>query len=46
VRIGPNGAEEIFPIGEITEYEQGWLVKMQDELKSSIKQGQDFVKNA
>jgi len=46
VRIGPNGAEEIFPIGEITEYEQGWLVKMQDELKSSITQGQDFVNNA
>lgn len=46
VRIGPTGAEEIFPIGDITEYEKGWLAKMHDELKGSIAKGQDFVKNA
>jgi len=46
VRIGPNGAEEIFPIGEINEYEAGWLEKMKDELAGSIKKGQDFVANA
>uniref|UniRef100_A0A7S0RN61 Malate dehydrogenase n=1 Tax=Pyramimonas obovata TaxID=1411642 RepID=A0A7S0RN61_9CHLO len=44
VRIGTNGVEEIFPIGEINEYEAGWLEKMKEELASSIKKGKDFVK--
>eukprot|EP00976_Prorocentrum_cordatum_P109364 1195006-Prorocentrum_minimum.AAC.6 len=46
VRIGPTGAEEIFPIGEINDYEAGWLKKMHEELAGSIQKGKDFVKNA
>ena len=43
VRLGPKGAEEIMPIGDITPYEAEWLAKLKDELKGSIKKGIDFA---
>jgi malate dehydrogenase len=43
VRLGPNGAEEVMPIGDITDYEAEWLAKLKVELKSSIDKGIAFV---
>ena len=28
VKLGPNGAEEVLPVGDITDYEKGWLEKL------------------
>ena len=39
VRLGPSGAEEVMPIGDITEYESEWLAKLKVELKGSIRKG-------
>jgi len=43
VRLGPNGAEEVMPIGDITAYEAEWLAKLKEELKGSIAKGVDFA---
>jgi malate dehydrogenase len=43
VRLGPSGAEEVMPIGDITEYESEWLAKLKVELKGSIEKGINFV---
>jgi malate dehydrogenase len=43
VRLGPSGAEEVMPIGDITEYESEWLAKLKVELKGSIDKGINFV---
>lgn len=42
-RLGPNGVEEVMPIGTITEYEQGWLEKLKPELQASIDKGVKFA---
>ncbi|KAF3894033.1 Malate dehydrogenase, NAD-dependent [Trichophyton interdigitale] len=44
VRLGPNGVEEILPIGKISEYEQKLLDNCLVELKKNIQKGVDFVK--
>ena len=28
VRLGPGGAEEVLAVGDITDYEKGWLEKL------------------
>jgi hypothetical protein len=33
VRLGPSGAEEVLPMGDLTDYEQSWLAKLIPELK-------------
>lgn len=43
VKMGPSGAEVVMDIGEITEYEQGWLDKLKTELKGSIDKGIGFA---
>lgn len=44
VTLGPNGAEEIHPVGEMTEYEQGLLDVCLKDLKGNIEKGEKFVK--
>ncbi|KAI5299829.1 Malate dehydrogenase, cytoplasmic [Ascosphaera atra] len=44
VRLGKEGAEEIFPLGKVSEYEQGLLEKCLVDLQKNIKKGVDFVK--
>ena len=43
VKLGPNGAEEVLPVGDITDYEKGWLEKLIPELKASIDKGIEFA---
>ena len=43
VKLGPDGAEEVLPVGDITDYEKGWLEKLIPELKSSIDKGIEFA---
>ena len=43
VKLGPDGAEEVLPVGDITDYEKGWLEKLIPELKSSIYKGIEFA---
>ena len=43
VRLGPGGAEEVLPVGDITDYEKGWLEKLIPELKASIDKGIEFA---
>ena len=45
VRLGPNGAEEVLPIGDISAYEADWLAKLKVELTGSIEKGMAFVNN-
>ena len=42
-KLGPNGAEEVLPVGDITDYEKGWLEKLIPELKASIDKGIEFA---
>ena len=44
VTLGPNGAEEIHPVGKVTEYEQGLLDKCLQDLKGNIEKGEQWVK--
>lgn len=39
VRLGPNGVEEILPIGKVSEYEQKLLENCLVELKKNIQKG-------
>ena len=43
VRFGPDGVEEILPLGDLSPYEQQWFDKMMPELKKQIAKGKDFV---
>jgi malate dehydrogenase len=43
-KFGPNGVEEVMGIGEISEYENGWLEKMKPDLSKQIQKGIDFTK--
>lgn len=44
VKLGPAGAEEIFPVGKVTEYEAECLEKLKPELMGSIEKGIAFAK--
>ncbi|KZZ86656.1 malate dehydrogenase [Ascosphaera apis ARSEF 7405] len=44
VKLGKEGVEEIYPLGEVSEYEQGLLEKCLVDLKKNIQKGVDFVK--
>ncbi|XP_042434173.1 malate dehydrogenase, glyoxysomal isoform X1 [Zingiber officinale] len=44
VRLGRGGAEEIFPIGPLSEYERVGLEKAKNELAGSIDKGVSFIR--
>ncbi|KAK9285156.1 hypothetical protein L1049_024342 [Liquidambar formosana] len=44
VRLGRNGAEEIFPLGPLNEYERVGLEKAKKELAGSIQKGVAFIR--
>lgn len=44
VTLGPNGAEEIHPVGKISEHEQGLLDVCLKDLKTNIEKGEKWVK--
>jgi len=44
VELGPNGAEKILPVGNVTAYEQKLLEACLGDLKKNIQKGIDFVK--
>lgn len=44
VTLGPNGVEEIHPVGKISEFEQGLLDKCLQDLKGNIEKGEQWVK--
>ena len=44
VTLGPNGVEEIHPVGKVTEYEQGLLDKCLKDLKGNIEKGEKWAK--
>ncbi|CAL8461916.1 g1447 [Coccomyxa elongata] len=43
VKLGPNGAEKVMGLGELTEFEQAGLKDAIPELKASIQKGIDFA---
>jgi len=45
VQLGPNGVEDVFEIGSVTDYEQQGIETLIPELKKSIAKGIDFAKN-
>ncbi|CAI5966002.1 unnamed protein product [Closterium sp. NIES-65] len=45
VRLGPSGAEEILPLGDLIPYEEKAIHRALPELQESIQAGVDFVKN-
>ncbi|XP_058080346.1 malate dehydrogenase, glyoxysomal-like isoform X2 [Magnolia sinica] len=44
VRLGRNGAEEIYPLGPLNEYERSGLAKANKELAASIEKGISFIR--
>ncbi|CAL9151414.1 unnamed protein product [Musa hybrid cultivar] len=44
VRLGRGGAEEIFPLGPLSEYERAGLYKAKEELAGSIEKGVSFIR--
>ncbi|CAL9754588.1 unnamed protein product [Musa acuminata subsp. burmannicoides] len=44
VRLGRGGAEEIFPLGPLSEYERAGLDKAKEELAGSIEKGVSFIR--
>lgn len=42
--MGPNGAEEVMGLGDLSDYEKKGLETMKKELIDSIKKGVDFAK--
>ncbi|KAL4180017.1 hypothetical protein AMTRI_Chr13g90060 [Amborella trichopoda] len=44
VRLGRGGAEEIYPLGPLNDYERSGLEKAKKELASSIEKGMSFVR--
>ncbi|EQL38314.1 Malate dehydrogenase, cytoplasmic [Blastomyces dermatitidis] len=45
VRLGPNGVEEILPIGKVSAHEQKLVDACLVDLKKNIAKGVEFVKN-
>ncbi|KAG9133400.1 hypothetical protein Leryth_024115 [Lithospermum erythrorhizon] len=45
VRIGRNGAEEVYQLGPLNEYERVGLDKAKKELADSIQKGVSFIRN-
>ena len=43
VLMGPKGAAEVYPVGQLTDYEKGWYAKLLPELKDSIEKGVAFA---
>ncbi|ODH34134.1 malate dehydrogenase, NAD-dependent [Paracoccidioides brasiliensis] len=44
VKLGPNGVEEILPVGKVSEYEQKLIDTCLVDLKKNITKGVQFVK--
>ena len=44
VTLGPNGVEEIHPVGKVTDYEQKLLDKCLVDLKGNIEKGESWAK--
>eukprot|EP00010_Vexillifera_abyssalis_P008341 CAMPEP_0201544048 /NCGR_PEP_ID=MMETSP0173_2-20130828/485_1 /ASSEMBLY_ACC=CAM_ASM_000268 /TAXON_ID=218659 /ORGANISM="Vexillifera sp., Strain DIVA3 564/2" /LENGTH=230 /DNA_ID=CAMNT_0047952035 /DNA_START=1305 /DNA_END=1997 /DNA_ORIENTATION=+ len=44
VQLGPNGAEKIHPLGDLTAFEQDGLKEAVPQLQAQIAKGVDFVK--
>lgn len=44
VRLGRSGAEEIFPLGPLNEFERAGLEKAKKELAGSIQKGVSFIR--
>lgn len=44
IRLGRGGAEEVFPLGPLNEYERAGLEKAKKELIDSINKGVSFIK--
>ncbi|KAJ3670075.1 hypothetical protein LUZ60_010399 [Juncus effusus] len=44
VRLGRSGAEEIFPLGPVNEFERAGLEKAKKELSESINKGVSFIR--
>ncbi|EEH35730.1 malate dehydrogenase [Paracoccidioides lutzii Pb01] len=44
VKLGPNGVEEILPVGNVSEYEQKLIDTCLVDLKKNIAKGVEFVK--
>jgi len=45
VTLGPNGVEEIHPVGKVTDYEQGLLDKCLKDLKGNIEKGEKWAQS-
>lgn len=45
-RLGPNGVEEVLPVGELSDYEKAALEELKPMLAGNIKKGIEFVKGA
>ena len=43
MRLGPNGVEELLPIGDLSDYETQVLNDMKETLKGDVQKGIDFV---
>lgn len=43
MRLGPNGVEELLPIGDLSDYEEKALDAMMDTLKGDVQKGVDFI---
>jgi len=43
VELGPNGIEKVFPIGEVSEYEQTLIKAALPELSQNITNGVSFI---
>jgi len=43
MRLGPNGVEELLPIGDLSDYETQVLNDMKGTLKGDVQKGVDFV---
>ncbi len=43
MRLGPNGVEELLPIGDLSAYEEKALNDMMDTLKGDVQKGVDFI---
>lgn len=44
VTLGPQGAEKVHGLGELSDYEEGLIKKAKETLIGNIKKGVDFVK--
>ena len=44
VKLGKNGVEQIYGLGELNDYEKAGLKAMMPELRASIEKGIQFAK--